>query len=193
MAVTSEVSICNTALIFVGATEITSFTDETREAKVCAAIFDKTYEFMLQQAIWRFSLELIQLAKLTTPPTEADEFGFANAFQLPSNSLRIISTDSPSDNYKQFGDNILSNESRVSVTYQKKPDVTDLPAYFQRALELELTALLSLALNNDESEYAIWQRKADKELARARHIDSQQQPVSNVGSNNFLFTSVRER
>lgn len=191
MATTNAVDICNTALLYIGADEITAFTDGTREAKICNQIYSTIRNTMLQKFPWRFSLTTVQLSKLTTPPSDADEFGYLNAFTVPPDSLRIIATDDPTDDYKIVGENLWSNRTDIRVLYQKLPDESKFPAYFKNALELELAARLSMALAEDASKRDIFRSEADNELARAKNIDSQGEPVPDVGQHNYLFTYVR--
>ena len=187
----TKVSISNSALLYIGAEEITSFTDATREAKVCNQIFDTTKRGMLQKYPWRFSLQTRQLSQLATPPTEIQQFRFENAFLVPAESLRIIRTDTPSDDYIIVGDNLFSNEDEIRVEMQIDPDESLLPDYFVTALEFELAARLALALTDDQGKYGTFQQKADLELARAKNVDSQEQPVTTPDDSVFLTTSVR--
>jgi hypothetical protein len=191
MATTTAITLCNTALLMVGADEITSFTDENNEAKICNQIYNTTRDTMLQKFPWRFSLDTVQLSKLTTPPSDIDEFGYLNAFLLPSDSMRIIATDDPTDNFKVVGENMWSNRTDIRVIYQKIVTEDKFPAYFKNALETELAAKLSLALIDDASKNRIFRAEADVELARAKNIDSQGEPVPDVGQHNYLFTFVR--
>jgi hypothetical protein len=192
MALTkTPVSISNTALLYIGADEITAFNDASREAKVCNQIYETTKVSMLQKFPWRFSLRTRQLSKLATPPAEIQNFRFENAFLIPAESMRIIRTDQPSDDYIVVGENIFSNEDEIRVEMQIDPDESTLPDYFINALEFELAARLAMALTDDGGKYQIFQQKADLELARAKNIDSQEQPVLSPDGSVFATTSVR--
>jgi hypothetical protein len=192
MALTkTPVSISNTALLYIGADEITAFNDASREAKICNQIYETTKVSMLQKFPWRFSLRTRQLSKLATPPAEIQNFRFENAFLIPAESMRIIRTDQPSDDYIVVGENIFSNEDEIRVEMQIDPDESTLPDYFINALEFELAARLAMALTDDGGKYQIFQQKADLELARAKNIDSQEQPVLSPDGSVFATTSVR--
>jgi len=192
MALTkTPVSICNTALLYVGADEITAFNDASREAKICNQIYETTKLSMLQKFPWRFSLRTRQVSKLATPPAEIENFRYENAFLIPAESLRIIRTDQPSDDYIIVGDNIFSNEDEIRVEMQIDPDESVLPDYFINALEFELAARLAMALTDDGGKYQIFQQKPDVELSRAKNVDSQEQPVLSPDSSVFSTTSVR--
>ena len=191
MTTTSDINICNTGLLLIGADEITSFIDETREAKICNQLYSTARDTLLQKNIWRFALKTVQLSKITTPSENIDEFGFKNEFLVPSDSLRIIATDDPSDDYIIVADKILSNREDIRVMYQYVPNESKFPSYFRSALELELTAKFSLALAEDTGKYDRFRIAADLELIKAKNIDSQGQPVQTVGAHNLTLTSVR--
>ena len=191
MAITTDITICNTALIMVGADEITSFTDATREAKICNQIYETTVRNTLQKNPWRFSLLIRQLSQLAVDPDGIDEFGFLNAYQIPAESLRIIRTNVPADDYIIVKDNLLSDQLEVWVEMQVRPEEGEFPAYFRHAVEMEMAAKLSLALTDDAGKYTLFRQQADRELAIAKNIDGQEQPVLGPAGNVFTFTSVR--
>ena len=188
---TTDVEIVNSALIQMGADEITSFTDEVREAKVANQIYKEVKDTMLQKYPWRFSLELRQLSQDANTVDFADEFGFQFSYVIPAESLRVIRINQPTDNYIVVGDRILSNVEPVYVESQFDVSPINWPGYFRNALVLELAARFSISIAEDSGKYALFQQKADLELARARNIDAQEQPVPDVGENNFLLTFVR--
>lgn len=188
---TTAITICNTALLFIGTDEITSFDDVNREAKLCNQIYETTLQSMLQKNPWRFSLTTRELSKLTTPPAEIDEFGFTNAFVIPAESLRIIRIDDPAENYIIVGDNVFSNNNEIKVEMQIRAQEAEFPSYFINALEYELAARLALAITDDAGKHQLFQNKADRELAIAKNIDGQEQPVLGPSETAFTITSVR--
>lgn len=183
----TALSICSSALLMLNEDEITSFEDETRESKLCAALYETTRDSMLQMHPWRFSLNQTRLARLADAPL----FEFANAFQLPSNTLRVIAVDNTSFNFKIFEDMIYSDANEISVTIQFIPREEDMPAYFVRTLEFAMAEVLASALIADESKMQIFENKKIQQIRAARSIDSQNQPSLTFADNNFLLTNVR--
>ncbi|MGR0114156.1 hypothetical protein [Ralstonia pseudosolanacearum] len=82
---TSQVEVCNRALIKLGAGRITNITDSIKPAQVMAALWDSTRRSELAQRYWTFAMSRVLLPKLATAPA----FGFANAFQLPVDYLKL--------------------------------------------------------------------------------------------------------
>jgi hypothetical protein len=69
----------------IGVDEISSFDDETREAKLCTNLYPTTRDSLLQQHPWRFSLGQASLARLVDTPL----YGYDYAYQLPAGFLRV--------------------------------------------------------------------------------------------------------
>jgi hypothetical protein len=83
----SDVSIANLALTKLGEARIISFGDDTKAARTMTALYEITRDAELRRRKWRFSLKRASLPALTASP----EFGYAYAYQLPSDCLSILS------------------------------------------------------------------------------------------------------
>ncbi len=77
----SEVDICNSALIHLGAGLITSLTENKDEARACNQFYAKSRDAVLTQANWTFATTQAELSKLSTTPLY--KYGFA--YLLPTN------------------------------------------------------------------------------------------------------------
>ncbi len=182
----TSISICTSALLMIGADEISSFSDETREAKLCANLYPTTRDSLLQQHPWRFSLGQVKLAKLTDKPL----YGYSYAYQLPSGFLRVIEAER--GEFSIYEDAIYSNQPELNITYQFRPQETAMPAYFSRVLELKMAEILAVAVSEELAKSNVFAEKVRQEVIRARSIDSQQQTNFEIESNNFLLTEIRE-
>lgn len=83
----SDISIVNLALTKLGEARIISFGDDTKAARTMTALYEITRDAELRRRKWRFSLKRAALPALTSSP----EFGYAYAYQLPSDCLSILS------------------------------------------------------------------------------------------------------
>ena len=180
------VEICSAALNLVGADEILSFSDESKEAKLCNSLYPIYRDALMQDYPWRFSLERKQLAQLSNAPLY--EFDFA--YQLPSDFLRLISAEGAED-YVIVGNEVHTNTSTLRVVYQKKVNESKFPAYFKMVLQTRLASILAIALREDVNMETRYQSSFLRELIRAKSIDSQQQPNSVMPTNNFLLRNTR--
>lgn len=185
---TTDVSVCNGALIMVGANDINTFADNTIEAKLCSSIYKDTKKTLLQYHPWRFSLIQKDLGgALTAEP----EFEWDYKYQLPSNLLRIIRMEKDAD-YEIFGEALYTNQRTAKIIYQIEPSEEDLPSYFLRALQFHLARIFSMSLQEDVNKMNIFERAADKETARARQLDAQSQPNMKIPEKNYSTINVRQ-
>ncbi len=83
---TSEVSICNLALQKLGATRITSLTEDSRNARSCNACYEALRDGELRAHSWKFAIKRVVLAPSVTAPV----FDYTYAFPLPSACLRVL-------------------------------------------------------------------------------------------------------
>lgn len=82
----SAVSICNNALVKVGATRIIALSDDTKQARTLAAIFDVKRDAELAANPWTFAIKRALLPASATPPA----FGWSFAYPLPSDYLALV-------------------------------------------------------------------------------------------------------
>ena len=82
----SYVTIANLALQKLGASLIVSPSEDTREARTIAACYGPLRDKELRAHNWNFAIKRVVLAPSTTIPA----FGFAKAFALPDDYLKIL-------------------------------------------------------------------------------------------------------
>lgn len=180
------IAICSAALNLIGADEILSFDDESRESKVCNSIYFDHRDALLQEYRWRFTVRQKQLSLVNQTPL----FGFTYVHQLPSDFLALIGTNS-SGSHKIFKDKVFSNEENLSIEYQSNVDEVDYPSYFKIALQYKMASILASALLQDTSVERIWEDKYLRQLIRAKSTDSQQNTTGSMPDTNFIFRNVR--
>lgn len=81
----SDVSICNRALRYLGAPEILSLEQPSREANLCARHYAETRDELLESHNWNFATRYQRLARIKEEPP----FDYAYAYQLPHDCLRV--------------------------------------------------------------------------------------------------------
>lgn len=85
---TSDIDICNLALDRLGQASAASINPpETTQEIICARHYDKTRRKLLRAYIFNFSKKYDTLTK---DPLKVPAFGFANAFSLPNDFLRLL-------------------------------------------------------------------------------------------------------
>jgi len=188
MAVTTtDISICAAALQLIGAEEIESFLDETREARICASIYPTVKKDMLQSSAWRFSIRQEELNRLTTTPL----FDFSYAYSLPSDFLRLVGKQNPTSKHQIYENKLYTDLTPVYASLQYDVDEQYFPAYFTRLMQLEMAAMLAAALLEDENKADKFGAFAKTQMIKARNIDSQNNTSSTIPAGAFNLTNVR--
>lgn len=82
----SVVSICSRALQQLGEPAIASLAEDSRAARECALAYAPVRDAVLRDHPWNAALRRASLPALSEPPP----WGFAFAFQLPSDCLRVV-------------------------------------------------------------------------------------------------------
>ena len=163
---TSEVSICNLGLSWLGGNLITSFEDDTTEAKLCSANYDFSRDSVLEERDWTFATGRIIPNKLADEPL----FGFGAAFQLPPDFIRMVKIsklasmeDEILDWYKEL-DQILVNAEVIYMRYVKRiTDPTKFSPGFVQALAARIAADICVPLTNNPDLFAgQWQLYLNK-------------------------------
>ena len=173
----SEVSICNSALIKVGAKQtITSLTQGTPNATLCNEQYAKCRDDLLRSHNWNFAQRWSSLATTGTTPTAEFEY----EFQLPNDFIRVVKV---SDNdagvgdlpYDIYNDKIYCDSDTVYLKYISK--ITDpnlFPADFREALAYQLAYDLAYAITGSNSVRDSLERALRRHTARAKSSDSQE-------------------
>lgn len=185
--ITTDISICAAALQLIGAEEIESFLDETREARICASIYPTVKEDMLQSTSWRFSTRQEELNRLTSTPL----YGFKYAYSLPSDFLRLVGKQNPTVKHQIHENKLFTDLTPVYATLQYDVDEQYFPSYFVRLMHMEMAAMLAAALLEDENKADKFSAFAQKQLIKAKNIDAQNNTASTIPASAFNLTSVR--
>ena len=191
MTAISEVSICNQALIALGATTIVSLTENSKNARLCNAIYKQTRDDVLTDHVWNFAQKRAVLATLSEEPAW-DEDEMAVVYQKPTDCLKINFVNIESAIVKIEEDKILSNETGLKIKYTQR--MTDPMKFFPKfvsALAARLAAELAFPITKNrslaESLFAIYY---EKKLPQAMAADSQQGTPTGALQNDILISRI---
>lgn len=166
----SETSICNSALIKVGAATIASLSDGTKNANLCQEQYPKIRDQLLCAHPWNFALKRASLAPLPSVPL----FDYSNTFQLPADCLRVVRISDPVLEWKIEGSQLLTDSSSVLIKYiSHVTDPTLFEASFLTALEFRLSSELAYAISQNATLAQGLFETYKEELAVARSVNSQ--------------------
>jgi hypothetical protein len=95
----SEVDICNLALQRLGAKSISALTEDSTAGRECNRVYDHARNSELRAHPWSFARARAELAASTTDPV----FGYAKAYPLPADFIRLLPARNVADNTTVLG------------------------------------------------------------------------------------------
>lgn len=198
----SETDVANSALIKVGADLITSIDDDNERARVLKSRLPFVRDGVLRSHPWNFALKRVQLAQTLNTPV----YDFSNEFQIPSDVLRIISTNlDPIVTYSDKkvttsygvslpswtieGDKLLSNDTTVKILYIARiSDVTLWPSNFGEVVALGLAKESCYKFTQNRALMLDLAQEYEKQLAFARNFDAQENGRTNIETYDWIVS-----
>lgn len=177
----SDIDIASNALVRIGASPISSFTEGGASGQAAANLYEPTIRALLTEHRWRFASAKRQLARLVAAPLNEYQY----AYQLPSDLLLMYRVY-PSGDYKIFEDKLYANSSSVEIDYLFQPNESEFPPYFQLACEYKLASEFALIVTSNRSLAETYEFKANDQMKKARFADSQGQPQNAVVAMDYM-------
>mgnify|MGYP003110661240 CR=1 FL=1 len=185
----SVVDLCNSGLNLLGASTITALTDDSKNARLCNQRYEPIRNRIFRSHAWNCLTKRVQLAE----DSDAPVVEYANQFTLPSDCLRVLkvhngTTDSIQDeiDYAVEGRKIKTNEGTVYLVYIALiTDPNEYDSYLQEAISAALAADIAYAVTNNATLAKNYQTTADERLREARFIDSTENALGTIESNEF--------
>jgi hypothetical protein len=166
---------------------ITSLSDDSREARLCNAMYDVTRKQFLSAHPWNFAIGRIQIASDASLPSGWDDDIWDYSFTLGSDVLRVLSIDDEEAEWAVEGGKLFCNYTPVKIKYIK--DVTNtalFSAFFERALAHVLAMNISYGLTQSASMVAGLEKLTDLAVREARSFDAQEGGLLRVQATDYL-------
>lgn len=185
-AANSAIDIAARALTLIGANPISSFADASTEATIANNMYEDVARSSLCATRWRFATNQAQLNTLTAAPTGR----FDIAHQLPNDLLMLhaVTVNDLLVQYSVYGDKVFSDTTASDVVvadYTFRASEVDWPSYFTLAVQFQLAAIFASSIARDDGLTQVMEQKADRLMAKARNLDSQQQTTRKLVTNRF--------
>ena len=182
----SSLDIASRALVLIGAEPITSFESNSTEALVASNMYEDVVRSSLCVTRWRFASEQATLNQLTDAPTGR----FDIAHQLPSNLLMLhaVTVNDNNLDYTVYGDKVFSNSTTsdaLIADFTFRASEIDFPSYFSLAVQYSLASVFATSIARDDKLMEMMEVKADRLMAKARNLDSQQQTARSLSTTRF--------
>ena len=185
----SAVDIANSALNLLGASTISAFTDDSKNARLINQRYENVRNRVFRSHAWNCLHKRVQLAQNSTAPV----IEYTYAYALPSDCLRVLkvhngTTDSIQSaiDYKLEGRNIVTDEGTVYLIYVAlDTDPNNYDSYLQESITHQLAADLCYAITNNATLANNYMVRADERLREARFIDATENSLGKIESNEF--------
>lgn len=166
----NQVSICNSALVKIGADPISSITQDTKSATICNRLFNYIRDEVLRAHPWNFAVKRTTL----TPDSETPDSEYDYQYILPSDLLRVL--DTPSDDSLDWvveGRKILTDQdTELPIRYiYRHEDPSEWDSMFAETFAWRLAADLSYSLTQSLQLFDYCMKQYRSMLAEARSID----------------------
>lgn len=167
--ITTAVTICNSALLKLGADTIQSLSQTTRAAVICNTLYNILRDELQGSSPWRFCLKRVTLTPNgTTPP-----FTYTYTYDLPSDCLRPRVPDNDQLVWIVENGQILSNESTLNMLYiYRNTDESSWDARFCEAFAWRLAMELALSLLQSIPMKETCEKSYKEALAQARAMNA---------------------
>ncbi|MAO20440.1 MAG: hypothetical protein CMJ25_06775 [Phycisphaerae bacterium] len=152
----TDLSICSDALIMLGASPISSFTEGTDAAQACDRLYPDLRDSLLARYPWSWTYKKTSLGRLATAPI--NEFRYA--YQLPGNILSGVQAvfetsasnqNAINDGWEIYGDQLYTDLETVFIDYQETISESKMPVYFVHLLRNALAGELGIVITDQAS------------------------------------------
>jgi hypothetical protein len=149
----TDLSICSDALILLGASPISSFTEGTDTAQACDRLYPDLRDTMLSTYVWSWTLKKSQIARLSTNPINEWQYAYQLPGDMLSGVLAVFESNSTTERSRRYGwevygDQLYTNMETVYIDYQASVSETKMPNYFVRLLRTALAGELAIVVTD---------------------------------------------
>ena len=185
----SVVNMCNSALNLLGASTISSLTEDTKNARLCNQRYEPIRNRVFRSHNWNCLIKRVQLAQDSTGPVVEYTYGYT----LPTDCLRVLkihngSTDSIKSalDYNIEGRKVVTDETTIYLVYIALiTDPNEYDSYLREAVSHQLAADICYAITNNSTLANNYMTRADERLREARFIDATENALDTVEANEF--------
>jgi hypothetical protein len=187
----SEVAIANRALDALGASPITSLADDTAAAGACKRNLPIARDYVLRSYPWNCATRRASLPALVRGPA----FGFAQAYQLPADCLRVIAMQDDvlyGQRWRIEGGQLLTDVGApLLLRYiARVEDVSQWDAMLADVIAAKLAASIAFTITSSASLAAQMLQAYQQMHAEARRMDARE-ASQDEGTTADLWTNAR--
>ena len=178
-----EVGLCNMALVLVGEERINALTEDNKPARFCNQHYPNIRDEVLREGSWNVATRRAALSIDAVKPV----YEFTNAFQLPTDFLRLIRLENQRRDHRLEEDKILSDEGSMNIMYVfQLTDVSRMDPLLQKAIATKLAAELAIPIAQNLDLYRTLNALYTERIAEARLQDAMEGPLEVIESTSWV-------
>lgn len=167
--VITPVMICNMALIKLGADTITSLSQDTKNARLCNAVFELMRNKVLEDHPWGFATKTTQLASIVATPL----MDWTYQYQLPADFLKMVRGEDWKQSFEIVDGYLHANDTPIIIKYIWENTNSGTWSYsFATCLSWRIAAELSYAITKSKTLMDTMIAGYAADLAAARYNDA---------------------
>ena len=189
----SQVEICNSALNMLGANNIISLTEDSKNARLMNQRYEPIRDAVFRSHSWNCLIKRVELAQDTETPSHE----YTKQYTLPSDCLRVLrvgghhdGSSSDLDNGQTFkieGRKLLTDEGTVYLIYIALiTDVNQYDTLLRETIAARLAAELSYAITSSAALTNSLKETYLEKLREARFTDATEGTADNLDSSTFI-------
>lgn len=193
----AAVDIANSALNMLGATNITTLTEDTKTARIANQRYAFVRDAVFRAHPWNCLISRVALSADSATPA----FGYSKQFTLPTDPycLRVLRLEDIDTVYRIEGRKLLTNESSIKIVYVGRvTDVNQYDTLLVETIAARLAADICFNLTNSNSLTAQLNQLYEEKLSEARFVDATEGTPQNLTNQDYrtynesdLFISSR--
>lgn len=197
--------ILNQALMYMGQDQILDPLGESKNAKLCASVYDDTLAETLSEFPWSFAKRVQKLQQLETEPKD---FRFTYSYQLPRDCVRVLAVQcrneydnwftqtgrantEPSAEYSVYGSMLYSNQVDLQIIYISRAIIpSDMSSQFRNYLAISIAKKLIVKVTGSSESLQTLMKLVPQVQMEAKRVDSEQTDTMPENRPN-LFVAAR--
>lgn len=184
---TSKTEICNGALQIVEEGPLLDFSDDSERGRICRTAYDTVRQAELRKHVWNCAKRRVVLAA----DTEAPAFGYAYAYPLPADCLRVL-RDRDSPEWAVEGRTILTDDGpALNLRYVASlEDPAQMDAAFVDALQAAIARRIAGQVTQSSTKVQLARQAYDDAIAEARRANAFENSPQELPTDDWLLARL---
>jgi hypothetical protein len=166
----SAVSISNMALVKLGQEPISALSQDTKNARLCNAVFATCRNEVLEGHPWAFATKTVELASVVVEDTMSE---YSYVYQLPADFLKMIRGEDWKQEFEIRDAYLMANEEPLFIKYiWENTNTGTWSASFAQCLSWRIAAEISYAVTKSNTVATSMMAGYAMSLKEARYNDA---------------------